>query len=147
MGEEKYESVSRQSEAQTHHVSISPTEDRSISAGKVGEDKDTEEGVARGGRSAEQLAGLLGSSDAGKNTSRHVLWMNFLVSISRPRTRPPVVFLHERKLGAVSPKLNNIRRARGIRVEKMPHFRLAGNVTVDSLLHLAIRFCLPLMLT
>ncbi len=35
-------------------LSISPTKDRSISAGKVGEDKDTEEGVARGGRSAEQ---------------------------------------------------------------------------------------------
>src|SRR5579862_7404115 len=109
MGEEKYESVSRQSEAQAHYVSISPTEDRSISAGKVGEDKDTEEGVARGGRSAEQLAGLLGSSDAGKNTSYHVLWMNFLVSISRPeRARLSYSYVNE-SWGQVSPKLNNIR--------------------------------------
>jgi hypothetical protein len=36
---------------------------------------------------------------------------------------------------------------RGIGVEKMWHLRLAEHVTVDSLLQLAIRFCLPLVLT
>ncbi len=34
-----------------------------------------------------------------------------------------------------------------IRVEKMSHFRLANHVTVDPLLQLTIRCCLPLMLT
>jgi len=29
----------------------------------------------------------------------------------------------------------------------MPHRRIAGNVTVDLLLQLTIRFCLPLVLT
>jgi len=31
--------------------------------------------------------------------------------------------------------------------QKMSHFRLAGNVTVDSLLQLTIRICLPIVLT
>jgi len=30
----------------------------------------------------------------------------------------------------------------GIRVQKMPHLRLAGDVTMDPLLQLTIRFCL-----